>query len=769
METAEIRSRWLRFFEERDHAIVPSASLLLDDPNLLFVNAGHGAVQAVLPRPAAAAVDARHQRAEVRAHPRHRGGRQDHPARHVLPDERQLLLRRLLQGGGHRARLGAGHAPPVRRRLRLPRGPALGRPSTRTTTRRSALWKRISGAARRAHRAPGQEGQLLVHGRPRPRRPVLRDLLRPRAGVRPGGRRRASTRTAYLEFWNLVFMQFELSAVRSKEDFDIVGPTCRRKNIDTGMGLERVAFLLQGVDNLYEIDEVRPGPRPGRRAVAARRTAPTTSDDVRLRVVADHVRSALMLIGDGVTPGNEGRGYVLRRLIRRAVRSHAAAGRRRAGAARAAAGEPGQDEAVLPRAGRPTGRASRRIAYAEEEAFRQTLRAGDADLRPRRDRDQGRAAGTELRGDGRVPAARHLRLPDRPDPRDGGRAGHRRRRGRLPPAHGGAARPGQGRRRRRRRPATSTSRPTATVADALPGATDVHRLRRRWPPRRRVARTRSSTASAADHAHEGDDVELVLDRTPFYAEGGGQLGDTGRITLDNGAVARGPRRPVARSAASSSTGRASLTGEVQLGQPAQAIGRPRAPAARSRAPTRRPTWCTRRSARRWARRRPRWARRTRPGRLRFDFPNPTAVPPAVLARRRGQGQRGPARRPRRSPRSIMTQDAGASRPGAMALFGEKYGDRVRVVSVGDWARELCGGTHTHRTGQLGVVKLLGESLDRRRRTPGRGARRHRRLPVPRARAPPRRPADRGAQGPPRGAPRAHRRRSSRGSRTPSAS
>src|SRR6185436_8635390 len=122
-----------------------------------------------------------------------------------------------------------------------------------------------------------------------------------------------------LEIWNLVFMQDELSAVRSKADFDIAGPL-PKKNIDTGMGLERVAFLLQGRENMYEIDVMFPVIERAEQ-LSGRRYGANLEDDVRFRVVADHVRSSMMLIGDGVTPGNEGRGYVLRRLLRRAIRS----------------------------------------------------------------------------------------------------------------------------------------------------------------------------------------------------------------------------------------------------------------------------------------------------------------------------------------------------------------------------------------------------------------------------------------------------------------
>ena len=140
------------------------------------------------------------------------------------------------------------------------------------------------------------------------------DRVRVRAGRRP-----VVDEDRFLEIWNLVFMQEELSVVRAKDDFDVLSDL-PRKNIDTGMGLERVAFLLQGVDNLYEIDQVFPV-----LARAAEMSGKTYGrhhdDDVRLRVVADHIRSGLMLIADGVTPGNEARGYVLRRLLRRVVRA----------------------------------------------------------------------------------------------------------------------------------------------------------------------------------------------------------------------------------------------------------------------------------------------------------------------------------------------------------------------------------------------------------------------------------------------------------------
>ena len=179
----------------------------------------------------------------------------------------------------------------------------------------------------------------------------------------------------YLEFWNLVFMQDELSAVRSKEDFDIVG-SLPKKNIDTGMGLERVAYLLQGKANMYEIDVMFPVIERAEE-LTGRRYGADHDDDVRFRVVADHVRSGMMLIGDGVTPGNEGRGYVLRRLLRRAVRSMRLLG---------------VEDRVLPEL-MPLSRDKMgetyetlhtdwerisTIAYAEEDAFRQTLRAGTA-------------------------------------------------------------------------------------------------------------------------------------------------------------------------------------------------------------------------------------------------------------------------------------------------------------------------------------------------------------------------------------------------------
>ncbi len=241
-------------------------------------------------------------------------------------------------------------------------------------------------------------------------------------------------------------MQESLSAVRSKVDFDVSAPL-PKPNIDTGMGLERVAYLLQGVDNLYEIDEVFPVLDRAAGMAAKNYGAsgdPNDGDDIKLRIVADHVRSALMLINDGITPSNEARGYVLRRIIRRSVRSMRLLGVDEAVLPRAAPGQHGGDGPVVPRADREL-RAHQRDRLRRGGGVPAHAGRGHHDLRHGRGRDEAhrshRAGG--WRG---LQAARHLRVPDRPDPRDGRRAGAARRRARLPAADERAARPGQGRR-----------------------------------------------------------------------------------------------------------------------------------------------------------------------------------------------------------------------------------------------------------------------------------------------------------------------------------
>ena len=226
-----------------------------------------------------------------------------------------------------------------------------------------------------------------------------------------------------------------------KEGYPILGEL-PAKSIDTGMGLERVAFLLQGVDNMYEIDEIFPVIQRVEQ-LSGRRYGAQHDADVRMRVIADHVRSALMLIGDGVTPSNEARGYVLRRILRRVGARRPAARGRGPDPGRPGDGLEGPHEGLLPRA---------RGGLRPDQRDRRG-RGGVVPSDPHRRHHHPRHRGADHQGRGRhhpggragFPAARHLRVPDRPDPRDGGRTGSGGRRGRVPAPDGRAAQPGQGR------------------------------------------------------------------------------------------------------------------------------------------------------------------------------------------------------------------------------------------------------------------------------------------------------------------------------------
>jgi alanyl-tRNA synthetase len=512
----------------------------------------------------------------------------------------------------------------------------------------------------------------------------------------------------YMEYWNLVFMEYELSAVRSKADFDIAGEL-PAKNIDTGMGMERMATLMQGVDNLYEIDETRPildraaelagklyGAHSGH---AAHESHP---DDVRLRVVADHVRTALMLIGDGVTPSNEARGYVLRRILRRAVRAMRLLG---------------VEEPVMPHllpvardcmapSYPELGTDFQRIAtyaYAEEEAFLHTLRSGTA-IFDTAVAEAKSAGGTQLAGDKAFQLHDTFGFPIELTLEMA--------------AEQGITVDETGFRRlmaeqRARAKADAEAKKTAhgdlslyrSALDAAPPTDFTGYLE---IEREAVVTAIVGADGLLPAAGEGDDVEIVLDATPFYAEGGGQQPDHGRITVnsaDRDAVLTvvDVQQPLPGLITHRVT---VLSGEVRPGDlvHAQVDPQRRASVSRSHSATHLLHAGLRRNLGDSA---AQAGSLNSPGRLRFDFKTPAAVPPSVLTDVEDEINEVLLRD--LEVRWFVTDQSEAKRIGAIAMFGEKYGDRVRVVEIGDYSRELCGGTHVPRSSVIGMVKLLGES------------------------------------------------------------
>ncbi|HEX8496717.1 MAG TPA: alanine--tRNA ligase, partial [Actinomycetales bacterium] len=702
METAEIRRRWLRFFEDNGHTVVPSAPLLFDDPNLLFVNAGMvpfvpyfiGQESAPYQRATSVQKCVRTLDIEEVGRTTRHGTFFQMNGNFSFGDYFKAGAIEMAWDLITRSQADGGFGLPERDLLVT---------VYQDDEESVGLWKKVAGLPDEKIVRLGKGDNYWHMGIPGPGGPCSEILIDRGAAFGPEGDVEGAG-DRYLEFWNLVFMQEELSAVRSKVDFDIRGPL-PSKNIDTGMGLERMAFLLQGVDNIYEIDEILPVITRAAE-LSGKRYGADEADDVRMRVVADHVRSSMMLIGDGVTPGNEARGYVLRRLLRRAVRAMRLLGVDTTTLPELLPVSKDKMKASYPELDKDFSRISQ-IAYAEEEAFRRTLAAGTTilDTAVRETRSAG-AAGTRLT----LGAERAFQLHDTfgfpidltlemaaEQGVDVDEVGFRR----LMAQQRDRAK-ADARAKKSGHVDTSAYR---SLADALGRAVEFTGYDEV------VSEATVSgllvDGAPASSAVAGQQVEIVLDRTPFYAEGGGQLADAGRLLVGgvDGVVVEvdDVQKPMGQLTVHRAR---VVSGELTVGLAVQALVDVDRRKAISRAHT--ATHMVHKAIREALGDTATQAgSENGPGRFRFDFSATAAVPPSVL---RDVEARVNALLSDDLPvqAEVMTQ-AQALEIGAMALFGEKYGDQVRVVSVGDWARELCGGTHAQRSGQLGLVTLLGEA------------------------------------------------------------
>jgi alanyl-tRNA synthetase len=713
MESAEIVRRFLGYFDQRGHTVVPSASLIADDPTLLLVNAG---MQPFKPYflgqqapPFRRATSAQKcvrtpDIEEVGKTTRHATFFQmlgnfsfgDYFKEKAIPYAWELLTRSERDGG-------------------------FGFPEERLWAtvyldddEAAQIWRDVVGLPESRIQRRDLKDNYWHMGVPGPGGPSSEIYYDrgPEYG-KEGGPEVDEDR--YLEVWNLVFMQEVLSAVRAKDDFDVAGELPSR-NIDTGMGLERMAVILQGVDNIYEVDTMWK---------VLDRAAELTEQkygrdhraDVALRVVADHVRTSVMLVSDGVLPSNESRGYVLRRILRRSIRNlRLLAGGQRGGAGSRRAGE---DERYLreltgtaidalgeqfPELRRDAPRIQG-VIDAEEATFIATLRTGsaifDAAVGEVKRRDTGSITGEQafqLHDTYGFPIDLTLEMA--------GEQG-------LTVDEEGFRRLMAEQRQRAKQDAFEKKSGNADIS-VLAALVD-----RSGPVDftgyEQVTGDATVTGllvggASVPAAGAGTDVEVVLDRTPFYAEGGGQLADAGVIRATGSGAGAGAEVEV-RDVQSPVPGlivhRGRVTaGEILVGNPVHAeidVERRRA-ISRSHTATHLVHRAFRGALGESA---AQAGSENAPGRLRFDFTAAGAMPASVL--RDAEDEVNNVLIDDLDVRAFVTPIEEAQAMGAIALFGEKYGDHVRVVEVGDYSRELCGGTHVARSGQLGLVKILGEA------------------------------------------------------------
>ncbi|MGB7239477.1 MAG: alanine--tRNA ligase [Rhodococcus sp. (in: high G+C Gram-positive bacteria)] len=694
MQTHDIRRRFLDHFVKAGHTEVPSASLVLDDPNLLFVNAGmvqfvpYFLGQQTPPFARATSVQKCVRTLDIEnvgITTRHNTFFQmagnfsfgDYFKRDAITHAWALLTGSVDAGG-------YGFDPErIWVTAYLDDDEAI------------ELWKEIAGIPDERIQRRGMADNYWSMGIPGPCGPCSEIYYDrgPEFGV-DGGPEADEDR--YIEIWNLVFMQNERGQGISKDDFEILGPL-PKQNIDTGMGVERVAFLLQGVDNVYETDLVRPVIAKAEE-LSGRRYGTDHDDDVRFRVIADHARTAALLISDGVNPGNDGRGYVLRRLLRRIVRSARLLG------------APDQVMAQLITVVRDTMAESYpelvagfdrilNVSVGEEAAFLKTLTSGSKLFDTTAETVKS-AGGRTIRGADAFALHDTYGFPIDLTLEMASEAG-------LTVDEAGFRALMAEQRQRAKDDARSRKHAHTDLSvykDFVDrGATEFTGFEELSSEATVLALisggVRVPTATA------GESVEVILDRSPLYAESGGQIADIGSITAPGLAVKVNDVQKIAKKVW---THKVTVeSGQLTEGDIVRVDVDPawRKGATQGHSGTHMVHAALRQVLGPNA---TQAGSLNKPGYLRFDFSWQGGLSDAQ--RNDIEAVTNDAIGADYAVNTSVTDLDSAKAMGAMALFGENYGDEVRVVEIGGpFSMELCGGTHVEHSSQIGPVTLLGES------------------------------------------------------------
>jgi alanyl-tRNA synthetase len=694
VKTAEIRRRWLAFFESKNHVVVPSASLISEDPTLLFTVAGMVPfipyMSGLVPAPYARATSVQKcvrtlDIEEVGKTTRHGTFFQmngnfsfgDYFKREAIGYAWEFLTSPQSEGG-------LGLDPEI-----------LWVTVYKDDDESIGIWREVADIPLERIQRRGMKDNFWSTGQPGPSGPCSEIYYDRGPAYGPEGGPEADE-DRYIEIWNLVFMQYERGAGGGKEDYPILGEL-PKKNIDTGMGLERVAFLMQGVENLYEIDEVRPVLDLAAK-LSGRAYGANEDDDVRLRVVADHVRSALMLIGDGVSPGNDGRGYVLRRLLRRAVRAMRLLGVDKPVFAELFTASKDAMKESYPELDAEFGRI-KTTAIAEEEAFLRTLVSGSAVL----DTALAEVSASGAKSlDGSAAFLLHdtygfpidltLEIAEEAGltvDRDGFTALMKEQRDRA-----------KADAREKKLGGTDLSIYSEFRALGTTKFTGYEELETEARVLGLIA-----DGSVAKSIKSGQIAEVLLDSTSLYAESGGQEADAGWIIGDGfEAEVLDVQKPVKGLVTHKVLVR---SGEIAQGASVNTRVDPewRLGACQAHSGTHVLHAALREVLGPSALQSGSY---NKPGYLRLDFSWNQAL--SLETRSEIEEVANLAIRRDLAVSAQFMSLPEAKEWGAVALFGETYDEAVRVVQVGGpWSRELCGGTHVSRSSQIGLLAVSGES------------------------------------------------------------